>query len=307
MILAIYNTADYFILKKAAQMSVAAHMAFNPLQNKLKESKGTNAIYQPAGAAREYAPYASNLYIGCSGMCKYCYNKRGPRAGTLGNNYVTLKKCFGTEGDAIVVFFLELFGGNGGTVRYELLSNGIFICFTTDPCLPETFPLHAAIIAEAIKLGVPFKILTKVTDWLGSEIWQDLKCIPEAKEKLSIGVTLTGRDDLEPGVSSNQDRVNALSYLHNEGFKTFASIEPVIDSALSLSIIQACVGFVDLFMVGLESNRHYDKGEVVQFVNALAAIPEKPTIYLKDSIMGYFVGYTRASFGPNFINTVPVL
>ncbi len=30
-------------------------------------------IYRPSGMAREYSPYALNIYIGCSHRCKYCY------------------------------------------------------------------------------------------------------------------------------------------------------------------------------------------------------------------------------------------
>lgn len=34
-------------------------------------------IYQPQGAAGEYAKWAINLYHGCSNGCTYCYNRRG--------------------------------------------------------------------------------------------------------------------------------------------------------------------------------------------------------------------------------------
>ena len=30
-------------------------------------------IYKPSGMAREYSPYALNIYIGCSHRCRYCY------------------------------------------------------------------------------------------------------------------------------------------------------------------------------------------------------------------------------------------
>ena len=298
----LYDKVKYFFLKNLAKLAVLAHKAFDALKTKLKSYAGKDAIYQPAGAAGEYAKYACNFFLGCYGMCKYCYNKQGPRAGLLGKSVITLKTCFKSEEHAVEVFFKELFGGNGGTVRPELLKHGIFFTFTTDPCLPETFPLHAAVAAEAVKLGVPIKFLTKFTDWLDSEIWQDLKSIPEAKEYLSIGFTLTGRDDLEPGPSSKMARMEGLRKVHDDGFKTFTSIEPVIDPTISLSIIKDCVGFVDLFKVGLESHKHYDKAVVAQFVDDLAAIPEKPTIYLKDSIMEYLDGRTRESYGDNFVN-----
>lgn len=34
-------------------------------------------IYQPQGAAGEYAKWAINLYNGCYNGCTYCYNRRG--------------------------------------------------------------------------------------------------------------------------------------------------------------------------------------------------------------------------------------
>jgi len=30
-------------------------------------------IYAPSGMAKEYSPYACNLYIGCTHCCRYCY------------------------------------------------------------------------------------------------------------------------------------------------------------------------------------------------------------------------------------------
>lgn len=297
----LYDKVKYFFLKNAAKLAVLAHKTFDALKTRIKSCSSKYAIYQPAGAAGEYAKFASNFFLGCYCMCKYCYNKQGPRAGLLGKSIITLKSCFKSEEHAVEVFFNELFGGNGGTVRPELQEHGIFFTFTTDPCLPETLPLHAAVAAEAVKLGVPVKFLTKVTDWLDSEIWQDLKSIPEAKEYLSIGFTLTGRDDLEPGASSNRARIDGLKRVHNDGFKTFTSMEPVTDTNLSLSLIKECVGFVDQFNVGLESHRKYDKAEVVKFVDDLASIPEKPIILLKDSIMDV-IGGTRESHGANFVN-----
>ena len=32
-----------------------------------------SVIYSPKGKAREYSPYACNIYLGCNHGCKYCY------------------------------------------------------------------------------------------------------------------------------------------------------------------------------------------------------------------------------------------
>ena len=39
------------------------------------------AIYIPSGKAREYSPYACNLYLGCSHACEYCYTPDALRRG----------------------------------------------------------------------------------------------------------------------------------------------------------------------------------------------------------------------------------
>ena len=32
-----------------------------------------SVIYEPRGRAKEYSPYALNLYLGCMHGCRYCY------------------------------------------------------------------------------------------------------------------------------------------------------------------------------------------------------------------------------------------
>ena len=296
----VWRYAKYLALRAVAEACVALHKLRETLRYGLKSSKSSDAIYRPAGKAAEYSKIAAGFYVGCPNRCKYCYLKTGPTSGTLGGSSVELKKCFKSEADAVEVFFNELFGGTGGIVRPEILQKGIFFTFTTDPGLPETFHLFAAVIAETVKLHVPIDFLTKMADWVDSEIGKDLLSIPEAKKYLSIGFTLTGRDDLEPGAAPNEGRVAALRRLHDEGFTVFSSIEPVISCDHSLAMIKETVDVVDLFKVGLESHRKYDKADVLKFVEDLAALPENPWIYLKDSIID-LIGRERGSFGKNFV------
>ena len=86
------------------------------------------------------------------------------------------------------------------------------------------------------------------------------------------------------------------------GFKTFASIEPVISLPESSQMIVQTMGFCDLYKIGLLSgHKAYCKNDVVTFVlmtsQALAMFRAsealcKPHIYWKDSIFDY-IGYTR--------------
>lgn len=291
----------YKELQEVAQKWVYRYNHLGSLKYILRPHGCRHAIHKPRERAAEYGKFAGGFHNGCPNCCSYCFLKDGPSAGTLGGNVVELKKCFMSEAHAVEVYFKELFGGNGGTIPPEILEKGIFFTFTSDPGLPETFPLNAAVIAETVKLGVPVLFLTKMTGWMDSEIGKDLLSIPEAKTYLSVGFTLTGHDDLEPKASPNTERIAALQRLHSEGFKTFTSIEPVIDIKVSFSIIKECIGFVDLFKVGLESHKKFDTEEVLKFVEDLAALPGKPCIYLKDSIID-LIGRERSSYGENFVD-----
>jgi DNA repair photolyase len=86
------------------------------------------------------------------------------------------------------------------------------------------------------------------------------------KRLVAIGFTLTGRDDLEPGASPNAERIEAMRKLHKAGFKTFTSIEPIIDVQSSLNMIFATAGFCDLYKIGLMSGKKYDKNELLWLI-----------------------------------------
>lgn len=222
------------------------------------EFKG-KAIYKPKGKAGEYAEWACNFYVGCSNQCEYCYLKKGRGAKILGGNEPTLKKCFVNESNAIAVFEKELTANLA-----ELQKHGLFYSFTTDPMLPETsfLTFHTAMIAN--ENGVPVKILTKCAgEWVNEVI----EMMPqEWRSMLAFGFTLTGHDELEPNASTNAERIEAMRKLHNAGFKTFASIEPVIDFESSLQMLWAIRDHCDLAKVGLESGRKYDKSGLRDFI-----------------------------------------
>ena len=61
-------------------------------------------------------------------------------------------------------------------------------------------------------------------------------------------------------------------------------------------------GDVDLYRVGLESHRKYDKTEAEMFVYDLEVIPWLNNIYLKDSLVE-LLGRPRESFDKKFVNS----
>lgn len=245
------------------------------------------AIYQPSGKAAEYSKWAVNFYNGCSARCSYCYNRHGITAKVLGGDIPTLKKSLVNENIAIVIFMKEV----DQNIK-ELQEHGLFFNFVSDPCLPETYDLNSLAMRYCIINQVPVKILTKQVWWIdqilheideNETIWN----IYNAKQFFAIGFTLTGHDELETGAASNGERIRAMRVLHAEGFKTWASIEPIIDFKSSHDMIVGIAGYVDLIKVGLQSGCRYPKEDLYLFFRGVMAQAELNgfNVYLKDSFL----------------------
>lgn len=233
------------------------------------------AIYNPSGKANEYSYWACNFYVGCSNECSYCYLKKGIGKKTLGGNKPTLKKCFKDEMNAIEVFEKELIEN-----LKELRSHGLFFSFTTDPMLPETMELTIDAISVCQEYNVPVKILTKTSDYLyrlhfSSNKWN--------KSIIAIGFTLTGRNELELNATSNEYRIYAMKELKEEGYKIFASIEPIITFEDSKRMIELTQDFCDLYKIGLEGGKKYDTYKALKFIGWLNTL-QGPKIYIKESL-----------------------
>lgn len=250
--------------------------------------KKGKAIYEPAGKAGEYAKYACNFYVGCSNDCDYCYCKRGILGHAMGKPQATLKKCFANEEQALRIFQKELRENIN-----ELQQHGLFFTFTSDPMLKECRSLTIKAIDYAVTFNVPCKILTKRADFI-----DDLPCEWFAstwcRRRIAFGFTLTGCDELEHGASTNDERIKAMRRLHNFGFKTFASIEPIIDLKKSYRMFRETVGDCDLYKIGLLSGkRNYSREELAHFVSLVNGCMEEVTtvhkkmIYWKDSVIDY--------------------
>lgn len=270
----------------------------------MSQFKG-KAIYQPAGKAAEYSQWACNFYVGCSNGCEYCYCKKGILAKVMGQDNPQLKKCFKDEDDAFMIFHEEMKKNSD-----ELKNNGLFFSFTTDPMLPETIDLTMRAIYKCADWSIPVKILTKVaTKTMLDKLIDESVCgiFDDTKEemdlsktifrsKIAIGFTLTGHDELEPGASTNAERIEAMKKLHDAGFKTFASIEPIIDFQSSFKMIAATHGVCDLYKIGLESGKKYDKDSAILFVSnvLVRASGNNAKVYFKDSILNCW-GVARES------------
>ena len=254
-----------------------------------KRIKG-KALYMPSGKAGEYAKFAVNFYVGCSNDCTYCYCKRGVLGHAMGAPIATLKKCFKNEAHALGVFSKEV-KANLDVLR----EHGLFFTFTSDPMLCETRELTIAAVGYAASFGIPCKILTKRADFINY-----LPCEWFVKEwylsRIAFGFTLTGHDEMEHGASTNVERIAAMKYLHDAGFRTFASIEPVITLKRSYDVIKLTLKWCDLYKIGLMSGkRQYTREQVriwTSYVDGIIGNSLKPKVYWKDSVLD-FIGETR--------------
>ena len=228
------------------------------------------ALYQPEGKAQEYNRWAANFYTGCSHNCDYCYLKRGSLAATW-DTVPHLKKCFKSEAEAYLVFKKELLD-NRLRVRAE---GGVFFSFSTDPCIEPCFFLTRRAALLCFDCDVPVTILTKNVGWLnathgslqesdlfGDKDERDILNPAVNRGLLAVGFTLTGHDEMERGAHTNESRIKAMAYLKGYGVRTFASVEPVIDTKASLKMVEQAAPFCDLFKIGLRSGvtkDYYDK------------------------------------------------
>ena len=260
------------------------------MKNKKKSFDG-KAIYNPKGKAREYSKWACNFHTGCSNNCEYCYCKKG-FLGRTWDIQPRLKKCFVDELDAFNIFKKEL-----QTNISELRKDGLFFTFTSDPMLPSTKEFIWDCVCETVRNEIPVQLLTKRADFIDSTIKEF-----QNKEMVAFGFTLTGCDELEPDASSNADRIKAMEALKRLGYRTFASIEPIINPEASMAVINACCNFCDLFKVGvLSGKKEYDKNAILFMLEQLNGLAKQGVrFYLKDSFVQY-INLDRASLGTGFV------
>ena len=246
----------------------------------------SKAIYKPKGKAGEYAEWACNLYVGCSNNCSYCYCKRGVLGHAMGGPVATLKKCFKDWQDALRVFKKEL-----DMNILELQRSSLFFTFSSDPMIGETAALHWMCIIEAVKHGVRCQVLTKNGDFpmdpkMG-ELFNEVGS-KKALDMVAWGFTLTGCDELEPGASPTSRRIEAMAQLLRAGFRTFASLEPIVVPAKTATVAAAAAEHCDLFKLGLQSGvpkDYYQEEDIFEMCERIRLL-EVPTYY-KNSLTDY--------------------
>lgn len=186
----------------------------------------------------------------------------------------TIKKTLKDPVTALEIFTKELLRS-----KEDLQKHGLFFNFTSDPFLPETIDLNIKAMEICYKHDIPVKALTKQTWWVAENI------LPS---NVSIGFTLTGMDEMEPGAATNSDRIVAMQLLYSMGYKIWASIEPVIEVENSLSMIQRTIRFVSHYKIGILSGSKMSKKKLESFVFCVTNFLSQrslSTIYWKDSLL----------------------
>ena len=199
-------------------------------------------IYTPAGRAREYSPKALNIYLGCSHGCRYCY---APHA---------IQKSTGTffcnpSPRSDIVSKLEK------QLQKEEITEQTLLSFVGDVyCESSDSGSAVRDVLEVLhRHKVPVAILTKG----GSRCLEDIDLFRRFGKSIMVGATLTFMDDdksleWEPGAALPEDRLSSLGILKNNGIKTFASFEPVIDPSESLKVMRRSIelDYIDLYKIG---------------------------------------------------------
>ena len=285
-------------------------------------------LSRPKGNAEEYGRWSVNPYIGCSHLCSYCFLKKGPSGAYLGQDKPVLKKGVVNDEHAYHLAMAEIIEHRDEIIR----DGGLFMTFTSDPCAPETRELNFRIAANAIDMGVPVTLLTKNATFYQFETMERMireapkTNLTEAAQKamvkeglffmtyfgdlrtelvkriVAFGWTLTGHDELEPSADPNVFRLQTMKRMSQDGFKTWASIEPVIDFPSSLDMIyQALNAGCKHFKIGLLTNntrvmrkdfqigehqfKAYDVIDCMHFIEDVMRLTEgKATVYWKQSV-----------------------
>lgn len=276
------------------------------METETKETPVKGAlIYQPQGAAGEYAKWAINLYHGCSNGCTYCYNRRGVLSHVFGdkpelaapiirqrdkllNEYLkknnmtahdTIKK--GVVGHKGLMATLDLISKDLEKIGIDRIrqDGGIFFSFTCDPFdIEADMFILQQVVLHLLFDRIPVTILTKNVHWLQTGLWKstlrDLTTdYKDIARHITIGFTITGKDKLEPGAPSTEERIEALRELHDKYMvKTFVSLEPITSIHTASSVIKKTYQITDEIRIGAQSpikKDRYDPNEFFGFVTAV--------------------------------------
>lgn len=213
----------------------------------------------------EYGDYTINHVQGCSHGCKYpCY------AMMLSKRFGRCKTYEEWCKPKLVRNSLDILDRELPKLKNKIHS--VQLCFMTDPFMygyDEIIDMSLKIIQKLNANNIKCTALTK------GILPQQLRHTSTNNE---FGITLISlnesyRKKFEPGSASYADRINSLKYLHDNGFKTWVSIEPYPTPNIinqSFDDILESISFVNKIIFG---RLNYNK-DVTQYKNYQAFYSE---------------------------------
>jgi len=190
-------------------------------------------LYEPRGAALEYAALATNTYSACPFACRYCYV---PAA--LRRRPEDYHKPAQPRKDYQRQLRREL---EHYAATHRKPWPRIHLCFIGDPYQPNEAEHRQTRLAiqEVKRVGGNVQILTKSTDT--ALLARDLPLLDSGDR---VGVTLAAWlpetvKEWEPDAPKPQDRLAILAAAKSAGVGTWVSCEPIITLADTLAILDA--------------------------------------------------------------------
>lgn len=212
------------------------------------------AIYQPSGAAREYSPLAMNYIKGCDHGCVYCYvpkmMKRFNKGYVHSDVYIKEEKALLKEIET-------------SCKKFQDSPQQVFLSFLTDPY--SSFNDKTKLTRRVLELLLKYRISVSILSKGGLRVLADLDLIKEFGVNIQVGSSLTFtniEDSLkwEKGAALPEERFEGLQVLHDNGVRTWASMEPVIYPEQSLEIMEITHSYIDAYKIG--KLNHFPKHEV---------------------------------------------
>jgi len=204
----------------------------------MSRSSDLHVIYEPRGRALEYSLLAANLYRGCQHGCSYCYAPSALRM---------RREQFHKEAQARKNLMPRL---RRDAERLAGTNKRVLLCFSCDPYQP--LEAECGLTHDTLEIfkkhDIPFQVLTKN----GPLATQDFG-LYGPNDAFATTLTFDNAEDsrtVEPGAALPEARIDAIRVAHGANIRTWVSLEPVIDPAQSLALIERTVRWVDLYKIG---------------------------------------------------------
>lgn len=237
-------------------------------------------VYKPRGAALEYAPWASNIYAGCDNGCRYCYAPR-----VLHQKKEDFHVCKGVRPAYFERLERECKTG-------EHAGKQVLLSFTSDPYqqLEKYLAATRRTIMTLHEGGANVTILTKCP----SLALRDLDILVPGRDVIATTLTFTPKSwakslEWEPNAELPHQRIIAMREFKLQRFETWVSMEPTVEPAETLALIQLTIGLFDIYKIGKLNYMAHGNVDWAQFAKDAVQMLEfyEADYVMKESLTRY--------------------